>query len=151
MLTPSLPNHAGCQIDHSQNNAIFSIQFPFSCSKICRITPSRFALEGGLLGYTISNTLVNVRCSKYTLYMNCSMLLTCFDLLTDVSTKYCEMNFKNILEQPSQCDAPSSIHSVWCMKYHSHRSPLPHTVDELRNQPSYSKHVFSFTKQCSLE
>ena len=46
MSTPSLPNYAECQIDHSQNNAIFSIQFPFSRSKICRITPSRFPLAG---------------------------------------------------------------------------------------------------------
>ena len=44
MFRPSLPNHAGCQIDHLQNNAIFFIQFPFSRSKICRITPSRFPL-----------------------------------------------------------------------------------------------------------
>ena len=48
MFTPSLPNHAGCQIDHSRNNAIFPIQFPFSRSKIYRITPSRFPLGGPL-------------------------------------------------------------------------------------------------------
>ena len=48
MFTPILPNHAGCQIDHSRNNAIFPIQFPFSRSKIYRITPSRFPLGGPL-------------------------------------------------------------------------------------------------------
>ena len=44
MFTPTLPNHAGCQIDHSRNNAIFFIQFPFLRSKICRTTLSRFPL-----------------------------------------------------------------------------------------------------------
>ena len=33
MFTSSLPNHAGCQNDHSRNNTIFSIQFTFSRSK----------------------------------------------------------------------------------------------------------------------
>ena len=42
MLTPSLTNHAGCQIDLSRNNASFSIQFPFSRFEICPIAPSRF-------------------------------------------------------------------------------------------------------------
>ena len=45
MFTPSLHNHAGCQIDHSRNNTIFSFQFPFSRSKICHTTPSRFPLR----------------------------------------------------------------------------------------------------------
>ena len=46
MFTPSVPNHAGCQIDHSRNNAVIFIQLPFSCFKICRITPSRVPLLG---------------------------------------------------------------------------------------------------------
>ena len=44
MFTPSLSNPARCQTDHSRNNAIFLIQFPFSRIRICRITPSRFPL-----------------------------------------------------------------------------------------------------------
>ena len=42
IFTPSLPNHAGCQIDLLRNNAIFFIQFPFSRFEICPIMPSRF-------------------------------------------------------------------------------------------------------------
>ena len=41
MFTPSLPNHAGCQIDLSRNNVIIFI-LPLSRSEICPITPSRF-------------------------------------------------------------------------------------------------------------
>ena len=41
----TLPNHVGCQIDISHNNAIIIIQFPFSRSDICPIAPSRFPLE----------------------------------------------------------------------------------------------------------
>ena len=41
MFTPSLPN-AGCQIDLSRNNAIFSIKFRFSYFELCQITSSRF-------------------------------------------------------------------------------------------------------------
>ena len=52
-FTPNLPNHAGCQIDHSRNNAILSIQFPFSRSKICRITPSRFPFRSPSILFTI--------------------------------------------------------------------------------------------------
>ena len=40
MLTPNLTNDAECQIDKSRNNAIIFIQFPFSHSEICPITPS---------------------------------------------------------------------------------------------------------------
>ena len=46
MFTPSLFIHAGCQTDHSRNNAIFPIQFPFSRSEIYQITPSRLPLGG---------------------------------------------------------------------------------------------------------
>ena len=48
IFTPSLPNHAGCQNDHSRNSAIFFIQFTFSRFKTCRITPLRFLLGGPL-------------------------------------------------------------------------------------------------------
>ena len=48
MFTQSLPNHTGFQIDFSRNHAIIFIQFPFSRSKLCRITPSRFPLGGPL-------------------------------------------------------------------------------------------------------
>ena len=33
MFTPRLPNHAGCQIDYSQNNPIFPTKFPFHALK----------------------------------------------------------------------------------------------------------------------
>ena len=48
MFTPSLPNHAGCQIDFSRNHAIIFAQFSFSRYEICPITPSRFPLGGPL-------------------------------------------------------------------------------------------------------
>ena len=44
MFTPSLPNHAGCQIDFSRNHAIIFTQFTFSRSRICPKTPSHFPL-----------------------------------------------------------------------------------------------------------
>ena len=47
MFTPSLPNHAECQIDNSQIMQFF-IQCLFSRSTKCRITPSRFPLWGPL-------------------------------------------------------------------------------------------------------
>ena len=51
IFTPSLLNHAGCQIDLSGNNAIFSIRFPFLCFEICLITPSCFPLGGACMIY----------------------------------------------------------------------------------------------------
>ena len=63
MFTPSLPNHAGCQIDFSRNHAIIFTQFTFSRSKICPITPSRFPLGGPLTRYFPNCT--NAFCSSH--------------------------------------------------------------------------------------
>ena len=46
MFTPSLPNHAGCQIDFWRNHAIIFLKFPFSRSEIWKL--SRFPLGGPL-------------------------------------------------------------------------------------------------------
>ena len=54
MFTPSLPNHAGCQIDFSRNHAIIFTQFTFSRYEICPITPSRFPLRGPLWWCTVN-------------------------------------------------------------------------------------------------
>ena len=53
IFTPSLPNHAGWQIDLSRNNAIFSIQFTFLRFEICPLTQSCFALGAPLSDHKI--------------------------------------------------------------------------------------------------
>ena len=61
---PSLPNHTGFQIDHSRNNAIFSIQFPFSRSKICRILGG-----GGLEGWQTSEHQSENSCHLHAVFL----------------------------------------------------------------------------------
>ena len=53
MITQSLLNHAGCQIDHSRNNAILSSNSRFHAPKNCRTTPSCFPLWKPPLIYII--------------------------------------------------------------------------------------------------
>ena len=61
MFMPSLPNHAGCRIDHSRNHTTFLIQFLFSCSKIRQITSSRFPLEGPVEVINGSKSVIKMR------------------------------------------------------------------------------------------
>ena len=59
----SLPNHAGCEIDLSRNNAITFIQFPFLRSEKCPKNPSRFPLKGPLKLHT-NHKLIHHRVCK---------------------------------------------------------------------------------------
>ena len=76
MFTPSLPNHAGCQIDHSRNHVFFPSNSRFHALKYVEPRHHAFPLLEQIIVNLISNELiVMVNTTRYCVWTSLDQII----------------------------------------------------------------------------